>query len=99
MRLDGSALLASAADLSRAGRGYDARLLGYLEVDPARQEFARFDVVAMGDSWGKQALCEQTRPGRALLGVALELARGGTPANRVAPQAARSLNDYFHPDR
>ena len=31
--------------------------------------------------------------------VIRKLARGGTPANRVAPQAARSLNDYFHPDR
>ena len=30
LRLDGTALLASAADVAKAGRGFDVRLLGYL---------------------------------------------------------------------
>ena len=46
-RLEGAALLATDANLASAQRGYDAQLLGWLEYDPARGDFTRFDIVVV----------------------------------------------------
>ena len=86
LRLEGSAVLSTHPDRARADRGFDGRLLGYLNYDRAKNAFDRFDVVAVGEHWGS--------PDKVLLGVAFELA-GDKPADRIAPQGARDLRDYF----
>jgi hypothetical protein len=95
MRLDGSALLATEANVKKAERGYDVRLLGQLHYDVSRKRLDRFDIVALGDCWGKNPIYGAGRPGRALLGIAFELARGDAPADRVPPQGARWLPGYL----
>ena len=95
LRLDGEALLATSADPKEAKRGMNARLLGHVEYDRKKKALTRFDVVALGEHWGDSPLTRGARPGRTPLGVAFELARGDQPADRVPPQAARSLAEYL----
>jgi hypothetical protein len=95
LRLDGRALLMTDPDETRAERGYDARLSGWLQYDAARQAFVRFDIVAVGEHWGEGRYTRGARAGRAPLAVAFELATGERPADRVPPQAARDAGGYF----
>lgn len=97
LRLDGRALLATDADPSRAGRGYDARLLGYVNYDRKADALTRFDLVAVGDHWGEGPHTGGARPGRTPMGVALALVRGDSPTDSIPPQAAREANEYFRP--
>lgn len=91
MRLDGTALLSSAADVTKAGRVYDVRLLGHVGYNRAKKTVDRFDAVALGDYREKGS-------GTRKLGVAFELARGAE-AGRVPPQGARWLEGYLRADR
>ncbi len=95
LRLDGEALLATDADPKKAERGYEARLLGYLEYDPAKKVVTRFDVLALGDHWGESELTRGARAGRQPLGVAFALSKGDKPADTVPPQAARDFGAYL----
>lgn len=98
MKLEGAVLLATKADAAQAERGFDARLLGAIGYDRAKQAIDRFDVVAVGDYWGNGANTRDPRPGRMPLGVAFELAVGKQPADQIPPQAARDLS-YFRTGR
>jgi hypothetical protein len=93
LRLEGVALLSTQADRARADRGFDGRLFGYLNYNRATAAFDRFDVVAVGEHWGSQPAAAGGRD-RQLIGIAFELS-GKTPADRIAPQGARDLYDYF----
>lgn len=95
LRLEGAALLANAADPHEARRGYDAKLLGHIHYCASTQSIDRFDVVAIGDHWGEGSYTRGARPGRTPLGVAFELARGDSAADRVPPQGAREISQYF----
>ncbi len=95
LRVEGSVLLATAVDAGDAQRGYDARLFGYIHYDAKQRAITRFDLVAIGDHWGEGAYTRGARPGRTPLGVAFELAKGDSPADRVPPQAAREIGEYF----
>jgi hypothetical protein len=95
LRLDGSAVLASRADVGKADRGFDVRLLGYVGYDRAKKAIDRFDVVAVGDHWGEGPFTRRARPGRAPLGIAFELAGTRSAADLVPPQAAREVDAYF----
>jgi hypothetical protein len=95
LRLDGNALLATDAPLDKGGRGYEVRLLGYLEYNPRDRIIQRFDIVALGDHWGEGTYTRGARPGRTPLGIAFELVRGDLAADRVPPQGARQLHEYF----
>jgi hypothetical protein len=94
LRLEGSAVLATKADIGRAESGFDAKLLGYLNYNRDRKAFDRFDVLALGDHWGKGPFTS-ARPGRTPLGVVFELSGGAAPADRVPPQGARDFRDYL----
>jgi hypothetical protein len=83
------------ADIKKADRGFDVRLLGYFEYDPMTKEVSRFDIVAIGDHWGETELTRGARKGRQPLGVAFELSKGGKPVDKVPPQAARDYGDYL----
>jgi len=96
LRLDGSALLATGSDADKADRGFDVRLLGFIGYDRARQAIDRFDVVAVGEHWGRG---RRAQAGKAPLGVAFELANRKSTGDLVPPQAARQLNAYFGTDR
>ena len=95
LRLDGAALLATDADPDRAERGFAARLLGYLHFDARAGRIDRFDLVAVGDHWGSGPYTSGARPGRTPLGIAFELTRDDSAADRLPPQGARSLDAYF----
>jgi hypothetical protein len=95
LRLDGNVLMATNADATKADRGFDVRLRGHLRFNLAKSACEQFDVVAVGDHWGEATYTRQARPGRAPLGIAFELAKGDSAADRVPPQAAREIGAYF----
>lgn len=95
LRLDGPILLATHEDAAQATRGYDARLLGTLHYNPDKQVVERFDMIAVGDHWGKGEFTQGARSGRKPFGVAFELTRGEAPADRVPPQGARTPRAYW----
>jgi hypothetical protein len=84
------------ARLRQEGRSepsvYEPALLGYLEYDRAKKSFTRFDVVALGTASGlpRDANGVVTpRKGAYPLGIAFELVRDPTPAERLYPRGAR----------
>lgn len=86
MRLDGAVLLIGDAP-AREARGYDARLLGFLEYEPKKKTFTRFDFVAVGDYWGGDYEGGRfKRPGKEPLGFAFELSRGNTAVDLAPPR-------------
>jgi len=99
LRLQGSALLSTDDDPAKSSRGFDVRLLGYIGYDRAKRALDRFDLVAVGDHWGNGPHTRLARPGRSPLGVAFELARGDSAAERVPPQAARDIRAYLGTNR
>ncbi|WP_169976432.1 hypothetical protein [Tautonia rosea] len=97
LRLKGKALLATSAEVAKADRGYDASVMGIIEVDRRSETIRRFDVVALGEHWGEGRYTRGARPGRSPLGVAFSLVDGSNPADRIAPQASRYLPGYLNP--
>jgi len=86
MRLQGTALLATDADLDKAQRGYDARLSGVLTYDPKQSAFTRFDIVVIGDYWGGDYEGGRfKRPGHTPLGISFERVAGDNAIDRVPP--------------
>ena len=90
LRLEGS------ARLQERGRDepsvFEAALLGYLEYDRSAKEFRRFDLVALGTASGlpRDANGRVTpRKGPYPLGIAFELVRQPTAAERLHPRGAR----------
>lgn len=80
--------------------GYEPKLLGVLEYDPQKRVFSRFDVVALGDHFGRLGICDSAaRPGLQPLGIAFELVTGDRPADRVPPGRASTARNYFDPNR
>lgn len=76
--------------------GYEPRLLGYLEYNPRKQVFTRFDVVALGDHFGRLGICDSAaRPGRQPLAIAFELVTTDAPAERIPPGRTMPAQTYF----
>lgn len=76
--------------------GYEPRLLGYLEYNPRTRTFTRFDVVALGDQFGRLGLFDSAaRPGLQPLGIAFELVRHPAPADRIPPGRTMPARTYF----
>ena len=97
LRAEGFAHLGSSYDAKKAttpngplSRGYEAALHGFLEYDRKKAAFARFDLIALGDVWGRwgdangKSMAVE-RPGRNPVLVAVELATGDSPTNRIPP--------------
>ena len=106
MRIEGFARLGSdfrtadaAARRKRTSAGYEPQLLGYLEFDRRKRVFTRFDLVALGDTYGQLGgdLKYLYRPGRNPLGVAFELVSPDGPvADRtVPPRGMRFPRNYY----
>jgi hypothetical protein len=81
--------------------GYDARVLGYVEYDSAARVLTRFDVVALGDFFGRLGLGPgaASRVGLQPMGFAFELIKGERPADRLPPGRVRTSADYFEMGR
>jgi len=94
LQLEGEALLANNADIDKADRGYELRLLGSLRYLPGTKTFDRFDLTAIGSHWGEAFHSGVARPGKTLLGVSFELA-GDRPGDKVAPQGIRDRDEYY----
>lgn len=95
LKLSGSVLIATASDPTAADRGFDAKLLGTLVFNRTKGAFEKFDVVVLGEHWGEGTYTRGARPGRSPLGVAFELSKGDSQSDRVPPQAARDVGEYF----
>jgi hypothetical protein len=80
---------------TRSGeRGYQADLLGYVEVKDGK--VTRFDLLARGDFWGQGTFTRGAPPGRFPVAVAFSLADSEAGAYKVPPQGARgNVNGYL----
>jgi hypothetical protein len=93
LRLDGRARLAT-HDVGCGARGKAPKvdtfaLLGYLDYDRAKKVVTRFDVVALSETGHYDEVHRKVLP----LGVAFELTRADSPADRVPPSSFGK--DYF----
>jgi hypothetical protein len=104
LRLDGSARLGKEARaVMKTGQkacldqwGFEPRVLGFLEYDRRKQVFTRFDIVALGDHFGRLGICDSaSRPGCQPLGIAFELVTSDAPAERVPPGRTVPARKYF----
>jgi len=71
---------------------YEPALLGYLEYDRSQQVFTRFDLLALGTASGLPRDANgivTPRKGGYPLGIAFELVRDPSPAERLYPRGAR----------
>lgn len=76
--------------------GYEPRVLGYVEYDPRQGVITRFDIVALGDHFGRLGIAASpSRIGLQPIGISFELVRGDTPAERVPPGRAVMTRSYF----
>lgn len=96
-RAEGFAHLGSAYDAAKATTpngplpfGYEAPLHGIIEYDRKNARFTRFDLIALGDVWGRWGDANNNsqtveRPGRNPVPIAFELSRGDSPTERIPP--------------
>ncbi len=111
LRAVGVAHLGSAYDAAKATTpngplpfGYESPLHGIIEYDRNKDAITRFDLVALGDVWGRWGDANnksQTveRPGRHPVPIAFELATGASPTLRIPPGGNGSYVEktgYFH---
>lgn len=77
--------------------GYEPHVLGFLEYNPQKQVFTRFDIVALGDHFGRLGICDSAaRIGLQPLGITFELVKGNCPADRVPPGRTPTSRIYFN---
>jgi hypothetical protein len=74
-------------------RGYEANLLGFLEVKEGK--VTRFDLVAHGQCWGQGAHTPGAPQGRFPLAIAFTLALKSDPLYNLVPDAVRCYADYL----
>ena len=97
LRLTGSVHTGSKFDKEKAttpngplGFGFAAPLHGVIEYDRKARRIVRFDLVALGEVWGRwgdangKSLFVE-RPGSTPFGFAFELAKGNAPTDRIPP--------------
>lgn len=76
--------------------GYEPRVLGFIEYDPVKKVITRFDVVAMGDHFGRLGIADSAaRVGLQPLGISFELVTGNAPADRIPPGRTPTAKNYF----
>ena len=85
IRLDGHAFLKRESS-NRPTKSYHPTLLGYLSYHPKSETVTDFKMVALGNVLNTP---RGVRPGIHPLGIAFELVRNPTPAERVVPRGGR----------
>ncbi len=102
LKVDGFAKVRDGVGGDKA-RKFDARLYGYLDYDRQAGEFTRFDMLALGDTYGNFEAglghFGYSRPGRSPYGIAFELVGDNSPAERHIPPrgggATYTYEGYF----
>lgn len=74
-------------------RGYEADLLGFIEVKDGK--VTRFDIVARGQHWGQGAHTPGAPKGRFPLAISFTLAQRSDPLYNLVPDAVRCYADYL----
>ena len=89
LRLEGYGQMGVPYDKSKLGqprsRGYEIRLLGLMVYSKQDHEIERFDIVGVGEAWGKVRNEKKIFPGTWNYGIACELIPEGSPVNTVPP--------------
>lgn len=82
------------------GRGFEAKVLGQLDIAPDADRLTAVEIVALGDHWGSGTYTAGARPGRTPLGIAFSLADPeNDPGAGVPPQGSGWLDGYLQADR
>ena len=78
--------------------GYEPRVLGFLEYAPQKRIVTRFDIVALGEHFGRLGIGRRapSRVGLQPLGMAFHLVKGDNPADRVPPGRPSDSQRYFN---
>jgi hypothetical protein len=78
--------------------GYEPQVLGFLEYDPQRRIISRFDIVALGEHFGRLGNGRRapSRIGLQPLGIAFQLVKGDKPADRIPPGRPSNSRSYFN---
>ncbi len=92
LSLAGTASMSTDAEVARAERGIELRLLGKLTYDRAAGRFTRFDLLALGTAWGRAPDTGEGRTGRGPIGFAVQMA-GGSAYDEVSPDFIKA-SDY-----
>jgi hypothetical protein len=74
-------------------RGYEADLLGFLDVKDSK--VTRFDLVALGQFWGHGTYTPGAPKGRFPLAIAFTLGQPSDPLYNLVPDAVRCYADYL----
>ena len=80
-------------------RGFDAKLIGYVDLDPKAPTLSAVKIVVLGDHWGSGTYTAGARPGRTPMGIAFSLAGEKDPTKNVPPQSSGWLQGYLEADR
>jgi len=76
--------------------GYEPRVLGFIDFNQQQRAITRFDVVALGDHFGRLGIADSaTRLGLQPLGISFELVPADVPANRIPPGRTPTAKEYF----
>jgi hypothetical protein len=77
--------------------GYEPRVLGFLEYDRQKRIVTRFDIIALGEHFGRLGNGRRapSRVGLQPLGMAFHLVKGDNPADRVPPGRPSNSRSYF----
>ena len=95
LRLDGNVVISTDLDPTKAGRGFEARLTGFIGYDRQKKAIDKLEIVAVGDHWGESTFTRNAREGRKPLGVVFELTSGNSAADHVPPQGIREIDLYY----
>jgi len=94
LKLKGGRLTGSARLETKDGRrGYQADLLGFLEVKNGK--VTRFDMVVQGQFWGQGTYTPGAPKGRFPLAIAFTLLDASDPLSNLVPDAVRCYADYL----
>ena len=94
LRLQGGRLTGSAHLETKDGRrGYQADLLGFLEVKNGK--VTRFDMVVQGQFWGQGTYTPGAPKGRFPLAIAFTLLDASDPLSNLVPDAVRCYAAYL----
>ena len=79
-------------------RGYQAKLMGFFEIDDATGALKRFDLVALGEHWGKSRWVANAAKGKTPLAITFRLAKKNDIAFTVPPQGTKGwMKPYMSP--
>jgi hypothetical protein len=81
-------------------RGFEAKILGWIDIDPKADALSDVKLMVLGDHWGSGNYTRGARPGKTPLGIAISLADvKNDSAATIPPQGSGWLDGYWDADR